>query len=145
MGGDMPLILDEIAVTEDLKLHGIQGAVVITVQRIRPTEHDGDNFPADVRDKSIGVISVYPRDAAVAPFYLNAKQTFEYVGHPQGHTIDIYGLTRRGEVRCTELSGGRLHIMRHRGKRMLSIGHFELNHLRRYIDSVHTDFPEFFT
>lgn len=144
MGGDMPLILDEIAITDDLEIHGIQGTVIITVQKIRPTENDRDKFPTDLIGKSIGVISVYPRDTDIKPFYLNAKQTFEYIKTSQGQKIDIYGQTHRYDVKCTLLPQRELHIMQHRRKRLCSIAYFELNDLMRYIDSVYTGYPEFF-
>ena len=145
MGGDMPLILDEIAIRQDLEIHGVEGAVVVTVQRIQPVENDGDRFPADLIDQSIGVISVYPGNPKITPFYLNAKQTFEYMKNSHGQTIDIYGQTHRYDVKCTETPQSELHIMQHKRNRLLSIGHFELDRLRRCIDSVYTKHPEFFT
>jgi hypothetical protein len=145
MGGDMPLILDEISIRQELEIHGIQGAVVVTVQRIRPTKNDGDEFPTDLIDQSIGMIGVYPRNSKITPFYLNAKQTLEYTKDPQGRTIDIYGRTHRYDVKCAESPQSELHIMQHRKSRRLSIGHFEFDSLRRCIDSVHINHPEFFT
>ncbi|MHC4771362.1 MAG: hypothetical protein ACYS8O_06125 [Planctomycetota bacterium] len=107
----MPLILDEISIRQELEIHGIQGAVVVTVQRIRPTKNDGDEFPTDLIDQSIGMIGVYPRNSKITPFYLNAKQTLEYTKDPQGRTIDIYGRTHRYDVKCAESLGARIDTM----------------------------------
>ena len=145
MGGDMPLILDEMAKRDGLEFHGIQGGVVIAIQKIRPTGGDRATFPAGLIDKSIGVISVYPEGAGITPIYLNAKQTFEYVMHPQGRGIDIYARPYRYDVKFNERPQRELHIMLYRAGKRFSIGYFELDALKRWIDSVYSGYPEFFT
>ena len=145
MGGDMPLILDEMARVADLEIHGFQGGVVITIQRIRPTAADGNEFPTDLVGQSVGVIGVYPRDASTSPFYLNAKQAFEYIKNPGNQTVDVYGLPYGHHVVCAGNPRSELHIMQDETGLRLSIGCFKLKDLTRWVASVYRDYPEFFT
>lgn len=137
----MPFVLDEIDLSDSVKAHGLRHANV-KIQKILPSADDGDKFPTQLRDKPIGVLSVYHKEPNIDPFHLNAKQLLECLQSPEGKTIDVYGPTHLYDVKLSEVKPPELHIMHYVKGRMLSIAHFDLCDLNKCIVFAYAKNPE---
>ena len=126
---------------KEIKVRGLQGAIAI-IQKIQITEDDRDKFPTHLIDKKFWVIQIKHCTPNINPFFLNAKQTFEYLKKPTDNKINVYGPVHFYDIKRSESTPIELCVMCYIEGELESIARFNWTELWQCLDSIQKEHPE---